>query len=430
MTQPDTRTGAEPGPSAQAAQPEPHAQSPAAERNRGPQTLRSMLSFSERVDLLIRVVLAVAVSIGCYFIIEPFLTAIVIAAILAVVTWPLFASARSSAGGSTTLPALLMVFLIIIGVLIPSSFLLIALAQQIPKGISVIREWIASGFTIPPAISEIPGIGPWLHDQLLFAIDPASLSTTMQKLLEPLSAALLNAAVNVSNILLQLALVTFIVFFFYRDGAWFADRVQALMKRVSGDLSNELTKILVNTTRSVVFGLVGTALGQAVVAGIGFWIAGVPGILMLCTLVFVLSIVPIGPPLVWGPSAIWLYSQGETGMAVFLVLWGLLAVSSVDNFLKPILIARGSSLPLALIFLGVFGGVIAFGFLGLILGPILLAVGLSMLQAWLKNPILAAKLDPDRPRRSRRPIKREKRESTQTKGNSLDNPSDQENTSE
>ena len=384
MTQPDTRTGAEPGPSAQAAQPEPHAQSPAAERNRGPQTLRSMLSFSERVDLLIRVVLAVAVSIGCYFIIEPFLTAIVIAAILAVVTWPLFASARSSAGGSTTLPALLMVFLLIIGVLIPSSFLLIALAQQIPKGISVIREWIASGFTIPPAISEIPGIGPWLHDQLLFAIDPASLSTTMQKLLEPLSAALLNAAVNVSNILLQLALVTFIVFFFYRDGAWFADRVQALMKRVSGDLSNELTKILVNTTR----------------------------------------------PLVWGPSAIWLYSQGETGMAVFLVLWGLLAVSSVDNFLKPILIARGSSLPLALIFLGVFGGVIAFGFLGLILGPILLAVGLSMLQAWLKNPILAAKLDPDRPRRSRRPIKREKRESTQTKGNSLDNPSDQENTSE
>lgn len=240
-----------------------------------------MLSFSERVDLLIRVVLAVAVSIGCYFIIEPFLTAIVIAAILARRHMAALRERRSSAGGSTTLPALLMVFLLIIGVLIPSSFLLIALAQQIPKGISVIREWIASGFTIPPAISEIPGIGPWLHDQLLFAIDPASLSTTMQKLLEPLSAALLNAAVNVSNILLQLALVTFIVFFFYRDGAWFADRVQALMKRVSGDLSNELTKILVNTTRSVVFGLVGTALGQAVVAGIGFWIAGVPGILML-----------------------------------------------------------------------------------------------------------------------------------------------------
>ena len=79
-------------------------------------------------------------------------------------------------------------------------------------------------------------------------------------------------------------------------------------------------------------------------------------------------------------------------MAAFLVVWGTLAISSVDNFLKPVLIARGSSLPLALIFLGVFGGVIAFGFLGLILGPILLAIGLSMLQAWLRNPNLVRKL--------------------------------------
>lgn len=364
------------------------------------QTLRSMLSFSERIDLMIRIVLAVAVSIGCYFIIEPFLTAIVIAAILAVVTWPLFQRARASMGGNTTVPAILMVFLIIVGILLPTSFLLVAIAQQIPKAVALARDWVSSGFTIPPGIADIPMIGPWLHDQLLFAIDPASLSGTLQKLLEPMTSWILNAAVNVSHGVLQLALVTFIVFFFYRDGAWFADRIRTLMRRVSGELSNELTNILVNTTRSVVFGLVGTALGQAIVAGIGFWIAGVPGILMLCFLVFVLSIVPVGPPLIWGPAAIWLYSKGEPGMAVFLVLWGTLAVSSVDNFLKPILIARGSSLPLALIFLGVFGGVIAFGFLGLILGPILLAVGLSMLQAWLRNPIFAGKLQgrPKRPK--------------------------------
>lgn len=227
-----------------------------------------------------------------------------------------------------------------------------------------------------------------------------------------MSAWILNAAVNVSQGLLQLALVTFIVFFFYRDGAWFADRIKTLMRRVSGELSNELTNILVNTTRSVVFGLLGTALGQAIVAGIGFWIAGVPGVLMLSFMVFVLSIVPVGPPLIWGPAAIWLYSNGDPGMAAFLVLWGTLAVSSVDNFLKPVLIARGSSLPLALIFLGVFGGVIAFGFLGLILGPILLAVGLSMLQAWLRNPNLVRKFQV-RTKRSKTPFRHK------TKGNSL-----------
>lgn len=375
-----------------AASPERSARRQAARRR---QTFKNMLSFSERIDLLIRVILTIAVSIGCYFIVEPFLTAIVLAAILAVVTWPMFVHARNSMGNSRTVPALLMVLLLIVGVLIPLSLLLVAVAQQIPKVIALVREWLASGFALPPWVEEIPYIGPWLHEQLLFAFDPASLAPTIQKLLEPVTSAVLSGALNVSNGLLQLALVTFIVFFFYRDGSWFADRIKMLMQRLSGDFSNELTTILVNTTRSVVFGLLGTALGQGIVASIGFWIADVPGILMLSFLVFVLSIVPIGPPLVWIPCALWLYSQGDTGMAIFLVLWGTLAISSVDNFLKPVLISRGSSLPLALVFLGVFGGVIAFGFLGLILGPILLAIGMSMLQAWLKNPIIAKKLPPN-----------------------------------
>ena len=124
------------------------------------------------------------------------------------------------------------------------------------------RAGRASGFALPPWISDIPYVGPWLHDQLTFAIDPATLATTMQKLVEPLTSWVLNAALNVSNILLQLALVTFIVFFFYRDGSWFAERIHMLIQRVSGDLSAELSGILVKTTRSVVFGLVGTALGH------------------------------------------------------------------------------------------------------------------------------------------------------------------------
>ena len=98
-----------------------------------------------------------------------------------------------------------------------------------------------------------------------------------------------------------------------------------------------------------------------------------------------MSVVPIGPPLVWGPVAIWLYAQNEIGLALFMIAWGTLAVASVDNFLKPLLIARGSSLPLSLVFLGVFGGVIAFGFLGLILGPVLLAVGVAMIKTWLSQ---------------------------------------------
>ncbi len=132
-------------------------------------------------------------------------------------------------------------------------------------------------------------------------------------------------------------------------------------------------------------------MAQGIVAGIGFWITGMPGTILLGFAVTALSVVPVGPPLVWIPCAAWLYSQGEIGYAVFLVLWGTLAVSSVDNFLKPILIARGTPLPLALVFLGVLGGLMTFGFLGLILGPVLLSIGMALLQAWLKRPLLAKK---------------------------------------
>lgn len=351
-------------------------------------------SFADRIDILIRILLMVVVAVGCYLIIEPFLTAILIAAVLAVVTWPVFEKIRPGAHRTATPAAILMVVGIIVVFLIPLSFALIAITQQLPKLTNLIGGYVKNPMPLIDATADIPYVGVWLHAQLIDAIDPAAFSHTVQRMIEPVSTWVLNAAVNIGGGLVQLALVTFIVFFFYRDGPWFTDRIKALLERVSGGIAQEITGILVNTTRSVVFGLVGTAIGQGLVAGIGFWIADVPGILVLSSAVCLLSVVPIGPPLIWLPAAAWVYSQGNIGMAVFLVLWGTLAVSSVDNFLKPLLISRGSSLPISLIFLGVFGGVIAFGFLGVILGPLLLAIGCALFQAWLRRPAESLKNAP------------------------------------
>jgi predicted PurR-regulated permease PerM len=115
----------------------------------------------------------------------------------------------------------------------------------------------------------------------------------------------------------------------------------------------------------VMVGIVGTAVAQALVALIGFLIAGVPAALLLAAATFFLSMSPVGPPLIWGGAAWWLYSQGETGWAIFMVVWGLAVISSVDNFIKPILISRTASLPILLVALGVFGGVLAICFVGL-----------------------------------------------------------------
>ena len=342
----------------------------------------------EGIDLIVRVLLMAVVASGCYLIIQPFLTAILLAAVIAVATWPLFDRLRAWCGHRVTPAAFLMVSAIVVIFLIPMSFFLIASAQRLPGVVSKIVQTVKDPQPVLDTVRGIPYAGEWLYSELLQAIDPASFGQSIQKILDPLSSAIINMAVDVSNGLLQLALVTFIVFFFYRDGAWFADRVRELLVRVSGGIASEICDILVNTTRSVVYGIIGTAICQGLVAGIGFWIAGVPGVLILSATVCLLSVVPIGPPLVWIPAAVWLYAKGEIGMAAFLFVWGAACISSVDNVVKPLLISRGSTLPLALIFLGVFGGVIAFGFLGLILGPLLLSIGLALFQAWLKKPVI------------------------------------------
>ena len=110
--------------------------------------------------------------------------------------------------------------------------------------------------------------------------------------------------------------------------------------------------------------------------------AGIRAAPLLGLLTFVVSPVPIGPPLVWVPAGLWLINVGETGWGLFVLLWGVLVVSTIDNVIKPLIISRGSVLPFMLVLLGVLGGVVAFGFIGVFLGPVLLAVGYGVLQEW------------------------------------------------
>lgn len=146
---------------------------------------------------------------------------------------------------------------------------------------------------------------------------------------------------------------------------------------------------MLNKTRGtvvgVMLGIVGTAAAQGTVAMIGFFIAGVPGAVLLGFATFFLSMIPIGPPLIWGGAAAWLYADGQTGWAVFMALYGLLVISSIDNFVKPVLMARGTGISILLIALGVLGGVLVFGFIGIFLGPVLLALGQMLLQRWIRE---------------------------------------------
>jgi predicted PurR-regulated permease PerM len=138
-----------------------------------------------------------------------------------------------------------------------------------------------------------------------------------------------------------------------------------------------------------VIGILGTAIAQGVLAGIGFWIAGIKAAPLLGFATFLLSAVPVGPPLIWIPVGLTLLSQGATGYGIFVLAWGFFVVSSIDNVIKPLLISRGSDLPFILVLLGVLGGVVAFGFIGVFLGPVLLAIGYALIKEWTVEADLA-----------------------------------------
>lgn len=341
-------------------------------------------TIGSRFDLIFRIVGAGIIVVGIFLVLQPFLSALLVAGVLAIATWPAFVRIRDGLGGHPTWAATIMLLLIVVLIVIPLTLLAGAAADQLPGLLATVKQWLQGGVRVPEELRGLPVVGERLYEQMVLMLsDQAQAAAMLQRAAEPAGRLSLALVRLLGDGILQLLLVAFIVFFYYRDG----DRIVLLMRRIadrlSGALSGEVLDIVTGTTRSVVMGIVGTAAAQGLVAFIGFLIAGVPGAFLLAVGTFVLSVVPMGPVLMWGGAAAWLYFQNETGWAVFMVLYGTLVISSIDNFLKPILIARGSTLSLGWIFLGVLGGVLAFGFIGVILGPVLLALGLALGRAWI-----------------------------------------------
>jgi predicted PurR-regulated permease PerM len=342
------------------------------------------LSMTGRFDTIFRLVGAGIIVVGIFLVLQPFLSALLVAGVLAIATWPLYRRIHAAMGGRSTWSASLMLLLILVLVVIPITALAGAAADQLPGLVAVVKGWFAGGVVVPEQLKSVPMVGDRIYDELTALVgDKAKLAALAQRLLEPAGKLSVAAVRTLGDGILQLLLVTFIAFFYYRDGHRVANLIGRISGRISGEMSAEVLDIIVGTTRSVFIGIVGTAAAQGLVAFVGFLIAGVPAAFMLSVGTFVLSVVPMGPVLLWGGAAVWLYLQGETGWAIFMVIWGAVVISSIDNFLKPLLIARGSTLSLGLIFLGVLGGVIAFGFIGVILGPVLLALGIALGRQWI-----------------------------------------------
>lgn len=338
---------------------------------------------------LAQIALVVLLIIGCIAVLLPFVGAILFAFVLWVCTWDLYRlRLLPRLGGRGMLGASLMVLLLVLLLLVPTLFLAGALASGADGLLGLVKPYIEQGLPAePPAwLAAVPlfssEIVDFWHE---LAGSREALNDLLLRLLAPAQQFLLAAAGIVANGLLQLALVLFVAFFLYRDGAIIAAALYVGARKLGGELGEGMIEKARNTVVGVMLGIVGTAAAQGTVALLGFLIAGVPGAALLGFATFFLSMIPVGPPLIWGGAAAWLYSDGQTAWAIFMVLYGLFIISSIDNFLKPLLIARGAGLSILLIGLGVLGGVLVFGFIGIFLGPVLLALGQMLLTRWLRE---------------------------------------------
>jgi len=337
-----------------------------------------------RIDQMLTLAVLALLIVGCFLVLQPFITAVVWAAILCVTSWPLFSRLRTRFRRHDWLAALLMLLLITVALFAPFVVVGATIADNAEAMASWVRSLMQDGPPEPPAwVREFPLVGERAAAYWSGMVhDTPRLLAELQKYIEPARRIAVASGVTVAGALLQLALSILIAFFFFRDGDEIVRRLRTGIARIAGEHGGRLASVAVGTVRGVVLGILGTALVQGILAGLGLWIAGIKAAPLLGFVTFLLSPLPIGPPLVWVPAGLLLINAGDTGWGLFVLAWGALVVSTIDNIIKPMIISHGSDLPFVLVLLGVLGGIVAFGFIGVFLGPVLLAVGYALLQEW------------------------------------------------
>ena len=340
----------------------------------------------ENDRLLIQILLLALLGAGLW-VMAPFISALLWGAILAFASWPLMRFLTRVLGGRETLAAGLLTSAWILIVALPLVWLGFNLADHIRDATLFVRDVQVDGLPDAPVwLVDIPLVGERMASWWS-SLDQqgAELLSSVKPYLGQVGNWLLARSAQIGSGVLELTLSLVFVFFFYRDGPRLSAFVLRLLHRLTGERAEYYLNLVAGTVQRVVNGVIGTAAAQALLALIGFLIAGVPGAIVLGLVTFMLSLIPMGPPLAWLPVTGWLVWKGEYGMAIFMGIWGTFVISGVDNVLKPYLISRGGDLPLVIVLLGVFGGLIAFGFIGLFIGPTLLAIGYSLLLDWSRN---------------------------------------------
>lgn len=325
---------------------------------------------------LLKYLALLALIILAYFLIRPFISAIVWAAILSFITWPAYLKLQQKHPKATVFPAASMTFLLMLACIIPSTALLLLLGQELQSLVIELNNGSTQTIEhIVEGIRKIPIVGAHLAENI------SQFDTFLSQGFEYSTLLLKHISQQAFTFLF-----TFIaLFFFFRDGNKLQQHIQNISQLIFAEKSPLILYTSTHMIKAVTWGILATALAQGLSAGIAYWWFSAPSPVLLTFITILLAIIPFGAPLAWGLVVLYLASQGLYWSAAGLLLWGMLVVSTVDNIIRPIVISSAAQFPFLLVLFGVLGGFALFGVIGLFIGPVVFAVLLALWQDYRRE---------------------------------------------
>ena len=348
-------------------------------------TTPSQKPTTQAIEIFVRLGLLLFIGFWCFQILSPFIQPVLWGMIIAVALYPLQVMLQKRLRGKSTLTAVMLTLMMLSIVIVPVSMFVSSLTDSALVLKSQIDNGMIDIHGPTESIQDIPVVGKKLFDIMtLLTENTEQFIQQYQTEITEISKKVLNAIVGTGLGILQMLLSMVIA------GVLLATKgtekaAHTIMNKLIDDRGEEFVKIMTATIRNVVKGVLGVAVIQSILAGVGLYFAHIPhaGIWILVCLI--LSIVQVGPALVLIPSSIYLFTTGDTMTATLWSVYFAVVLTS-DNILKPILLGKGAPVPMLVIFLGVIGGFLMSGFIGLFTGAIVLSIGYKLLTAWIGKP--------------------------------------------
>lgn len=340
-----------------------------------------------------RWMLVIVIAAGVYFF-HGFAVPVLAALVIALASWPLYSRLLTAVDGNRTLAATVALLAIL-------SFLIVPIALAISYGIHEVRGWIGwalesnrNGAPTPEWIATLPFVGEWLNERWIqYVGQPGAIGVLIQLVsganIGNIYRAVLAAGGQLFNLFLTLLFMLIALFFTYRDGEHFVSQVDKLGERILPGRWARLSRVVPATISSTVTGMTLIALGEGIVLGVAYWIAGVPSPVALGVITGIMALIPGGAPLSFTVVSIYLVSSGSPLAGLALFIWGSAELFIVDKTLRPKLVGGPIKLPFLPTFFGLIGGVKTMGFLGLFIGPVLMALMVAVWREWIHEAEMA-----------------------------------------